>query len=212
METRFANRTAAGRALAELLEPYAGRGDVTVLALPRGGVPVGLEIARRLGAPLDVLIVRKLGVPWQPELAVGAIAGGGFRAMNADVIAGTRLSEAELNDVLLRETQELERRERLYRGGHPSAALEGWVVILVDDGIATGATMRVAMKAARHARPASLVVATPVIAQSTLAELRAGGDEVVALLHPGNLSSIGEWYEDFTQLTDSEVSEALNSL
>jgi putative phosphoribosyl transferase len=209
--TRFPDRAGAGRALAGMLDDYAGRDDITVLALPRGGVPVGLEIARHLRAPLDVMIVRKLGAPWQPELAMGAIAGGGFRAMNEDVVAVSRITEYELNNVIQQELRELERRERFYRGGRPAADLKGRIVVLVDDGIATGATMRVAIQAVRHAGPSRVVIATPVAAAATLDELRGEADEAIAALIPGDLHSIGEWYDDFSQLSDEEVIAMLAS-
>ena len=188
-----------------MLDQDAGRDDTLVLALPRGGVPVGLEIARHLRAPLDVIIVRKLGVPWQQELAMGAIASGGFRTMNADMTAASQITEAMVNDVIQAEQRELEYREAAYRGGRPAADLKGRTVILVDDGIATGATMRVAIQAVRHAGPARLIVATPVAAASTLDKLREEADEAISVLVPGDLHSIGEWYDDFSQLTDSEV-------
>ena len=205
----FADRAEAGRALADRLAKYAGRDDVVVLALPRGGVPVGFEIARRLGAPLDVMIVRKLGVPWHKELAMGAIASGGFRVMNVGVVAGSGVSRDEMNEVILCQQGELERREYLYREGRPALPLAERTVVLVDDGIATGATMRVAAQAARAGHPARLIVATPVAAPSTLDALGKDADEVVALLAPGELSSIGEWYVDFAQLTDDEVRSLL---
>lgn len=181
-----------------------------VLALPRGGVPVGLEISRHLRAPLDVMIVRKLGVPWQQELAMGAIASGGFRVLNPEVTALSRIPEAALNEVAQRELTELERRERLYRAGRAAVDLKDRAVILVDDGIATGATMRVAMQAVWHAKPARLVVAAPVMAASSFRELRGESDEVIAVLTPGDLHCIGEWYDDFSQLTDGQVCDMLN--
>lgn len=212
MNTPFPDRKAAGRALALLLDNYAGRGDTVVLALPRGGVTVGLEIARQIRAPLDVMIVRKLGVPSQPELAMGAIASGGFRAMNADVVSAPGIPGAQLDKVIQDELRELNRRERLYRAGRAAVDLKGRIVILADDGIATGATMRVATQAARHAKPARLVVAAPVMADSTLRALQSEADEVVAVLTPGDLHSIGEWYDDFSQLTDSEVCGMLHGM
>ena len=210
--TPFPDRKAAGRALALQLDDYAGRDDTVVLALPRGGVPVGLEIARRLRAPLNVMIVRKLGVPSQPELAMGAIASGGFRAMNADVVSASGIPGAQLDKVIQDELRELDRRERLYRAGRAAVDLKGRTVILVDDGIATGATMRVAMQAVRHARPARLAVGAPVMADSALRELRGEADEVVAVLTPDDLHSIGEWYDDFSQLTDREVCGMLDDV
>ena len=209
VKTGFSNRAEAGRALAERLAGYAGRDDVVVLALPRGGVPVGFEIARRLGAPLDVMIVRKLGVPWHEELAMGAIASGGFRVMNAGVVSESGVSRDEMNAVIQQQQSELERREHLCREGRPALPLAGRTVILVDDGIATGAPMRAAVQAARAANPARLIVATPVAAPPTLDDLRKEADEVVAVLAPAELSSIGQWYADFSQLTDDEVRSLL---
>jgi predicted phosphoribosyltransferase len=208
--TRFPNRTIAGRALALALDHYAGREDAVVLALPRGGVPAGREIALRLRIPLDIIIVRKLGLPGQPEVAMGAIAGGGFRTMNPGIVATAGITNDELNSVIQSEQSELERREHLYRGGRPPADLKGRAVILVDDGIATGATMRVAMQAVRHAGAARLIVATPVVHPAMLEELRGEADEVVALFTPGDLHSIGQWYDDFPQLTDEEVRAMLS--
>lgn len=205
MRTRFSNRTDAGQALADQLEDYAGRAGVLVLALPRGGVPVGFEIARRLGAPLDVVIVRKLGVPWHGELAMGAISSGGFRALNADVISSAGISEEVLNKVIASELRELERRERAYRENRPALQITGQTVILVDDGVATGATMRAAAQAVRARKPERLIVAVPVGAPSTLRGLADEADEVVTVLAPGTLCAIGEWYDDFSQLTDTEV-------
>jgi predicted phosphoribosyltransferase len=196
--------------LARLLEPYAGRGDTVVLALPRGGVPVGLEIARHIGAPLDVMIVRKLGVPSQRELAMGAIASGGFRTMNPEVVAAAGVTEEMLKSVIEEEQRELGHRERIYRAGRPPAVLGGRVVILVDDGIATGATMRVAIQAVRHAAPSRIIVATPVAAEATLAKLREEAEDAVAALVPPDLQAIGEWYDDFSQLSDREVCELLS--
>lgn len=189
----------------ELAKNYSGREDVVVLALPRGGVPVGLEIAHRLHAPLDVMIVRKLGLPRHEELAMGAIASGGFRVMNRDFLPGVLVSGEQLQQVMASEQQELERREHLYREGRSPVKIEGRTVVLVDDGVATGATMRAAVQAARAQKPARLIVATPVIAPGTLRDLEKEADEVVAVLVPPALSSIGEWYLDFAQLTDDEV-------
>lgn len=201
----------AGEALASQLEDYAGRADVVVLALPRGGVPVGFEIARRLGAPMDIMIVRKLGVPWHGELAMGAIASGGFRALNPDVISSAGISEEVLSKVIASEQTELERREHAYRDGRPALEITGRTVILVDDGVATGATMRAAAQAVRAQKPARLVVAVPVGAPSTLRELADEADEVVTVLAPGSLCAIGEWYDDFSQLNDAEVRALLAS-
>jgi len=170
---------------------------------------VGLEIARHLGAPLEIVLVRKLGVPGHEELAMGAIASGGFRVMNHEVLAGLRISEDDLNRVIASEQQELGRREHLYREGRPALSLEGRIVILVDDGVATGATMRVAVQAIRAQKPRSLVLATPVISASTLREFENDAVGVVAAMVPNELNSIGEWYDDFSQLTDAEVTSLL---
>lgn len=205
MWKRFPNRVDAGQALADRLEDCAGRDGLVVLALPRGGVPVGFEIARRLGAPLDIMLVRKLGVPWQEELAMGAMASGGYRALNSEVISGSGISGEMLNRVIAREQRELERRENAYRAGRAAPQLAGRTAILVDDGVATGATMRAAAQAVRAQQPARLIVAVPVGAPPTLHELADEADEVVTVLAPGTLHTIGEWYDDFAQLTDAEV-------
>ena len=206
---RFRDRIEAGEILAGLLTHLAGRDDLVVLALPRGGVPVGYEIARHLGAPLEVMVVRKLGVPGHEELAMGAIASGGFRVMNEDVLAGTAISEGELNAVIESEQRELDRREHLCRQGEAPLALEGRMVILVDDGVATGATMRAAAQAVRARKPSRLIIATPVIPPSAVREFESEGMEVVAALTPAGLSSIGEWYRDFSQTSDGEVRSLL---
>jgi putative phosphoribosyl transferase len=205
MLTRLRNRSEAGRALAERLADYVGRDGLLVLALPRGGVPVAVEVARRLGAPLDILLVRKLGVPGQEELAFGAIASGGFRVLNPSVVSACRISGEILAEVTAREHRELERREQAYRSGRPAQEIEGRTVILVDDGVATGASIRVAIQAVRKHGSARLIVAVPVGAASTLDELSEEADEVVTLLAPEDFMAIGEWYDDFGQLTDAEV-------
>jgi predicted phosphoribosyltransferase len=205
MWRRFRDRREAGRLLAARLAHYRGRPDVLVLALPRGGVPVGYEVARALGAPLDVFLVRKLGVPGHEELAMGAVASGGVQVLNDDVIAGLGLSERVVAAVTARELQELERRERLYRGARPPREVHGRTVILVDDGLATGATMRAAIHALRRRGAARIVVAVPVAPLPTCAELRAEADEVVCLFTPEPFFAVGLWYEDFTQTSDDEV-------
>lgn len=205
MAERFRDRRDAGRALATALVDYASRDDVLVLALPRGGVPVGAEVARALGAPQDIVLVRKLGVPGHEELAFGAIASGGFRVLNPDVVAMARLSPADMDEVAACEQQELERREHAYRGGRVTQEVAGKTVLLVDDGVATGASIRVALRAVRARGAARVVIAVPVGAASTLRELAAEADSVVAVLAPDDLHAIGEWYEDFDQLTDEEV-------
>ncbi|MEW6208597.1 MAG: phosphoribosyltransferase family protein [Acidobacteriota bacterium] len=209
MERRLEDRTEAGRLLADKLAAYANRSDVLVLALPRGGVPVGFEIARALNAPLDVFLVRKLGVPGQEELAMGAIARGGARLLNRDAIENLAITEDEIRAVEAREREELERRERAYRGGRPAPEVEGRTVILVDDGIATGSTMRVAIKALRKLRAARIVIAVAVGPLSTIEELKREADEVVAVLTPEMLYAISPWYEHFPQVTDLEVYDLL---
>lgn len=201
----FRDRSQAGQLLARRLRRYVGRDDVIVLALPRGGVPVAYEIARMLKVPLDVFIVRKLGVPGQEELAMGAIASGGVRVLSHDLIAALALTDEEIEQVTAREQAELERRERVFRGDRPFPDLTGKVVILVDDGIATGATMRAAIRAVRAHQPARVCVATPVGAPQALEALQDEADELICLLSPELLMGIGAWYQDFTQLSDAEV-------
>ncbi len=205
MPTRFRDRQDAGRALAAKLADYANRDDVLVLALPRGGVPVAAEVARSLEAPLDIVLVRKLGVPGSEELAFGAIASGGFRVLNTDVVTMAGISREVIETVAAREHRELERREHAYRAGRPPREIAGRTVLLVDDGVATGASIRVALRAVRAHGAARVIVAVPVGAASTLDELAAEADDVVTVLAPGNLHAIGEWYDDFSQLTDPEV-------
>lgn len=209
MAERFRDRRDAGRALAAELADYAGRDDVLVLVLPRGGVPVGAEVARSLGAPLDIVLVRKLGVPGHEELAFGAIASGGFRVLNPDVVAMARLSPADMDEVAAREHRELDRREHAYRCGRAPHEIAGKTVLLVDDGVATGASIRVALRAVKARGAARVIVAVPVGAASTLGDLSAEADDVVAVLAPHWLNSIGEWYEDFHQLADSDVTAQL---
>jgi putative phosphoribosyl transferase len=206
---RFRDRAHAGRCLGSLLSNYAGRDDVVVLALPRGGVPVGLEIARALRAPLEVYVVRKLGVPGHEELAFGALASGGVRVLNQDVVLRLGLTPDLIDAVSERERGELERRERLYRGERPPIALAGKTAIVVDDGLATGASMRAAIAAVRAQRPARIVVAVPTAAAETYLLLRAEVDELVSPLTPENFLAVSLWYDYFEQLTDAEVRELL---
>jgi putative phosphoribosyl transferase len=206
----FRDRADAGRRLAALLESFAGR-EVVVLALPRGGVPVGFELARSLGAPLDVLGVRKLGAPGQEELALGAIASGGVRVLNEAVVAELGVTEEEIARVAAAEERELERREEAYRSGRPAVDVEGRVVILVDDGLATGASMKAAVRAVRGRSPATVVVAVPIGAARTCEELRTEADEVVCAASPWPFVSVGSWYDDFSQTSDSEVRELLGA-
>jgi len=201
----FADRREAGRALAQRLSGYVGRADVIVLALPRGGVPVAYEVARTLVAPLDVFVVRKLGVPLQEELAMGAIASGGMCVLNTAEIAALALSEAEFETVMRRERRELERRERAYRGSRAPAPVLDRTVILVDDGIATGASMRVAVAALRAHGPSRIVVAAPVAARDVCRLLEAEADAFVCALAPQPFVGVGRWYDDFSQLTDRDV-------
>jgi len=206
---RFLNRMEAGQLLAEKLKAYANRGDVLVLALPRGGVPVAFEVARALHAPLDVMIVRKLGVPGQEELAMGAIASGGVRVLNEDVVQMLALPEEVVNKVAAHEQRELERREHLYRGNWPAYDIHDRIVILVDDGIATGATMRAAANAVRKQHPARIIIAVPVAAYETCREFTAEVDEVVCVSIPETFLAVGFWYEHFDQTSDEEVRQLL---
>jgi putative phosphoribosyl transferase len=206
----FANRREAGASLAGLLLDFANKDQVVVLALPRGGVPVGYEVAARLRVPLDVFLVRKLGCPGQPELAMGAIASGGVRVLNEDVLAWHRPSEAVIEAVTRAEQVELARRERVYRDDRPALSVKGHTVILVDDGLATGSSMRAAVQAVRQLHPVRIVVAVPVGARSTCAALRELADEVVCACTPDQFSAVGLWYEDFSQTTDEEVRRLLD--
>ena len=207
----FANRPEAGRKLSSLLGSYVGREDLIVLGIPRGGVPVAYEVATELGAPLDVFAVRKLGVPWQPELAFGAVATGGVRFLDRAIIESMGLSESEIEQVTANETRELWRRERKYRGNLPSLALEGKTVILVDDGIATGASTQAAIIALRQLKPARIVLAAPVAPASTCRRLRAEVDDLVCAVTPRAFRAIGEFYEDFSQVSDEEVTALLHA-
>jgi predicted phosphoribosyltransferase len=207
--TRFRNREEAGRALARALMRYAGRGDVIVLALPRGGVPVAFMVAQALGAPLDVFVVRKLGVPGHEEFAMGAIATGGVRFLNPDVVEPLAISEQAIDLVAAREQRELERREQLYRGDRPPPSVRGRTAILVDDGLATGASMRAAVAALRKLEPARIVVAVPVASRQACRSLEREVDEMVCASTPEPFHAVGVWYEDFSQTSDEEVHELL---
>jgi len=205
----FRNRSEAGRWLADRLKAYARRPDVIVLALPRGGVPVGFELARALEVPLDVFLVRKLGLPGQEELAMGAIASGGVRVLNDDVVQALAVPSSVIDRVARAEEEELRRRESAYRGSRPEPDLSGRVVILVDDGLATGSTMRAAVRAVKQMQPARVVVAVPVAAASTRDDLAAEVDEIVCETPPEPFLAVGRWYEDFSQTTDEEVRDLL---
>ncbi len=203
----FHDRREAGRVLASLLGDYQGRDDLLVLALPRGGVAVGFEVAHALRAPLDVFVVRKLGFPGHEEYAMGAIASGGVRVMNR--VPGMRVSDRDVEAVVAREQAELLRREQLYRAGLPALEIEARTVIVVDDGLATGSTMRAAVQSIRKLRPARLVVAVPVGAEETCRELREEADDVVCAAMPDPLRAVGLWYRNFPQATDDEVHQLL---
>lgn len=209
MESRFFDRRDAGRRLAETLQAFAGRNDVLVLALPRGGVPVGYEVARALGANFDVLIVRKLGVPYHPELAMGAIASGDAVYLNPSVIRNTGVSQHEIDAVMQREREELIRRERLYRGKRPPVEVRGKTVILVDDGIATGASMHAAVMALRGRHPARIVVAVPVAPAEAPGRFAEDADDFVAVMSPEDFYAVGQFYALFDQTSDDEVRELL---
>ncbi len=209
MEKAFPNRLDAGRELAQKLEKYAGRDDVIVLGLPRGGVPVAYEVAKRLGVPLDVFIVRKLGVPGFEELAAGAIASGGVRVLNQDVMRAIPHADQAIEAVTARETAELQRREQAYREGRPAPDLRDRVAILVDDGVATGATMRAAVKALRQRGATKVVVAVPVGPPDTCHEIEQQADETICLSMPEFFQAVGQYYEDFSQTTDEDVRELL---
>ncbi|TMQ34673.1 MAG: phosphoribosyltransferase [Planctomycetota bacterium] len=205
----YRDRREAGRQLAAKLAAYAGRPDVLVLALPRGGVPVAYEVARALAAPLDIFLVRKLGLPGHEELAMGAVASGGIRVLNKEVVQALRVPEEVIAEVAALELEELERRERLYRGDRPPPYVRGRIVILIDDGLATGSTMRAAIAALRRQHPARIVVAVPVGAPETCAEFQDEADEAICALTPDPFYAVGLWYGDFTQTTDEEVRDLL---
>ena len=206
----FRDRTDAGRQLADELLHYGGRKDVLVLALPRGGVPVAAEVARRLALPLDVFVVRKLGVPGHEELAMGAIASGGVRVINTDVISAISAPEEIIASVIAAEEEELARREQVYRKNRPPLELRGRTAILIDDGLATGASMRAAVAALRQNGAAKIVVAVPVGAPSTFRELEKITDEAICLFQPESFVGVGQYYEDFAQTSDEEVRELLD--
>lgn len=208
-EYTFANRAEAGRALAAELRKYAGRNDVVVLALPRGGVPVGYEIAHALHAPLDVFLVRKLGAPGYEELAMGAIASGGVRVLNETVVRQLRVADDEIAEVASREAAELARREKAFRHDRPPLQVRNHICILVDDGLATGSTMRAAVLALQKLGPQRIIVAVPVASAETCHEFQSLVDEVVCLYTPEPFMAVGRWYDDFTQTTDEEVRDCL---
>jgi predicted phosphoribosyltransferase len=205
----FRNRQHAGRVLAQALGGYASAPDPTVLALPRGGIPVAYEVAQALHAPLDVLVVRKLGVPGHEEYAMGAIAGGGDQVLDRQLVDALGIGAKEVDEVVRAEQRELERRERAYRGDRPAPGLHGRTVILVDDGLATGATMRVAVRAVRRQAPASVVAAAPVASPEARALLRGEADDVVCPEIPDSFLGVGRWYLDFSQTGDEEVCRLL---
>jgi putative phosphoribosyl transferase len=209
MDRPFANRREAGVELALKLRQYAGRHDVVVLALPRGGVPVAFEVAEALDAPLDIFLVRKLGLPGHPELAMGALASGGVRVLNQDVVRWYGIPDRAIEAVAREEQAELERREREYRQGRPLIDLRARTVILVDDGLATGSTMKAAVQAVRQHTPSHVVVAVPVGASSSCEEFAGITDETVCARTPDPFSAVGQWYYDFSQTTDEEVRQLL---
>ncbi len=208
---QFRHRAEAGKRLAARLVRYRNRPDVLVMAIPRGGVPVAYEVAKALAAPLDVIVVRKLGLPGQPELAMGAIASGGVRVLNQDVVGALRIPERIIDSVAALETAELERRERVYRGERPAEDPTGRTVILVDDGLATGSSMQAAIAAQRARGAASIVVAVPVGPRSTCLEIARLADGLVCLKQPAVFAAVGEWYADFNPTTDDEVRQLLDS-
>jgi len=205
----FHDRADAGRALAKQLDGHVGRHDVVVLALPRGGVPVGYHVAEALGAPLDIFVVRKLGTPGHRELAMGAIASGGVRVLNDDVVRWLNIRPEQIESVAREEEQELIRREAAYKAGRPPVSLKDRVVILVDDGLATGSTMKAAVQAVKQHGPSRVIVAVPVGAPETCRDLREYADEVVCVSMPERFSAVGQWYERFDQTSDDEVRELL---
>jgi putative phosphoribosyl transferase len=206
----FHDRTDAGQQLAAQLTAYANRPDVLVLALPRGGVPVAYEVAQALNAPLDIFLVRKLGLPGQEELAMGAIATGGVRVLNSEVVDTLRIPDDVIDYVAAQEQRELERRERLYRGDRPPPDVRGKTVILVDDGLATGATMYAAAAALREQGPERIIVGVPTAAPETCDAFRGAVDEIVCAITPDPFYAVGLWYEDFSQTSDDEVRDLLS--
>ncbi|ODS24502.1 phosphoribosyl transferase [Candidatus Endobugula sertula] len=209
MFQQFENKREAGKQLAEALNDYEGRQDCLILALPRGGVPVAYEVAKRLSLPLDVLLVRKLGVPGHEELAMGAIATGGIRVINHNILQQLYLSPAALEQVTIKEEKELNRRNRLYRGNLPIPDLKRKTIIVVDDGLATGATMKAAVATLQAAKANSIIVAVPVGATFTCYELAELADKVVCLYRPDPFGGVGQWYTDFSQTSDEEVQQLL---
>lgn len=209
MITQFRDRTEAGKLLAKQLTAYANQHDVLVLALPRGGVPVGFEVARALHASLDVIVVRKLGVPGQEELAMGAIATGGVRILNTDVLQFLEIPNEMIEKIVSKEQLELERRERLYRGDRPAYSVQGRTVILVDDGIATGATMHAAVETIKQRQPARIVIAVPTASPSTCDEFAGEVDEIVCVIRPEPFIAVSYWYRKFEQTSDIEVRRLL---
>jgi predicted phosphoribosyltransferase len=205
----FHDRFEAGRVLASKLTEFANRPDVVVLALPRGGVPVGFEVAKALNVPLDIFVVRKLGVPGHRELAMGAIASGGVRVLNDDVVRALQIPQEMIDAIAAEEERELDRREREYRDGRPPTNVQGRTVILVDDGLATGSSMRVAALALRQKQPARIVVAVPVASARTCSEFANEVDKVVCAVTPEPFWAVGQWYEDFSQTSDEEVRDLL---
>lgn len=208
----YANRQQAGQVLADLLRDYAVKENSIILALPRGGVPVAYEIATKLSLPMDIFIVRKLGVPGHEEYAMGAIASGGTVVFNEDVVYGLHISNTAINEVLQKEELELERRDKVYRGNKSPLQLTGKTVILVDDGIATGYTMRAAIAAVKQKNPVKLMVAVPVAARSTCAEMASLVDKIICPLQPANFYAVGLWYDDFSQTSDEEVIHLMTTL
>jgi len=206
----FRNRMHAGQVLAKMLQEYGNREDVVVLALPRGGVPVAFEIASALHAPLDVFLVRKLGVPGQEELAMGAIATGGIRVLNNEVVRHLGIPDHVIDSATKAEQQELERRQQAYRGTRESPQVRGRIILFVDDGLATGSTMRAAVTALRQQKPARIVVAVPVAAASTCQEFQEEVDQIICAATPEPFYGVGQWYEDFSQTTDEEVRDLLD--
>ena len=202
---RFRDRRDAGRILVSELLHYANQSDVIILALPRGGVPVAYEVALALNVPMEIFIVRKLGLPGHEELAIGAIASGGIRVVNEDIIRMLKISEEVIDRVAQRELQELRRREQLYRGDHPAPEIRDRIAILIDDGLATGASMRAAVAGLRAQSPKRIVVAVPTAAPETCADFKAEVDEVVCAITPEPFLGVGRWYEDFSQTTDEGV-------
>jgi predicted phosphoribosyltransferase len=207
--TEFKNRSDAGKRLAAILQDYANRPNAVVLGLPRGGIPVAFEVATKLGLPLDVFVVRKLGVPGHEEFAMGAIASGGIRVLNDDTIRSLNIPREMIESVAEKQGEELKRREQVYRGSRPHLDVRDLTVILVDDGLATGATMRAAVQALRKQKPLSIIVAVPAAAPEACEELGEEADDIICAVTPDPFFSVGSWYEDFSQTTDDEVRQLL---